>query len=462
MNPGRHRAGFLSLVTILATLAPGAWAKPVIEQDVPLQRLVANLSRELEKAPKDAGLHYALGRSYAIAFYQGTDTLRLAQGNPTLSVNALPYGAARAERGYLTPKRLRYLRASLRHYHQAIALGHGSQAELGLAWLYEYGCLAAARLGGPPGVDSRSPPREAARYSELHERLRTDERVAAEAELAEEVDRAFSLVFAERHSKDPKVRAAVEEILARCWVNRALEIYRRLYREHIGADLREGTLSSFGGPLSVEVGSSIVRIISARPPTEAGRAEIAKIEADRVLIAKRGVRHLVSPLIFSLSPATDVTALLDPEAATDFDLAGDGGARRWPWVAPETGILVWDPDGAGAIRSGRQLFGQVTWWMPWRDGYQPLAALDDDGDGWLSGRELDGIAVWRDRDQNGRSAPHEVISAGSFGIARLATFPTAETAAGLRHDAGLVMSDGHRVPTYDWLPTSLPAVPAQR
>ena len=23
----------------------------------------------------------------------------------------------------------------------------------------------------------------------------------------------------------------------------------------------------------------------------------------------------------------------------------------------------------------------MTWWVPWRNGYEPLAALDDDGDG---------------------------------------------------------------------------------
>jgi hypothetical protein len=62
------------------------------------------------------------------------------------------------------------------------------------------------------------------------------------------------------------------------------------------------------------------------------------------------------------------------------------------------------------IESGRQLFGSVTWWMFWRDGYQAPAALDDDGNGWLEGNELAGIAIWRDLNGNGVCDPSEIIS----------------------------------------------------
>jgi hypothetical protein len=57
------------------------------------------------------------------------------------------------------------------------------------------------------------------------------------------------------------------------------------------------------------------------------------------------------------------------------------------------------------------------------NGYQPLAALDDDGDGWPSDRELSGIAVWRDKNQNGIADPGEVLPATALGIQRIAARP---------------------------------------
>ena len=53
------------------------------------------------------------------------------------------------------------------------------------------------------------------------------------------------------------------------------------------------------------------------------------------------------------------------------------------------------------LEVGLQLFGSVTWWLFWEDGYAPLAALDDNHDGRLEGAELKGIAIWFDRNGNG-------------------------------------------------------------
>jgi hypothetical protein len=92
-----------------------------------------------------------------------------------------------------------------------------------------------------------------------------------------------------------------------------------------------------------------------------------------------------------------------------------------------------------------QLFGSVTWWMFWPDGWRALAALDDDGDGWLSGAELDGIAVWRDRNQNGVSDPGEVVPAADAGIVRIATHAT----SGERNPRG-VITRGGALPSLDW------------
>ena len=153
---------------------------------------------------------------------------------------------------------------------------------------------------------------------------------------------------------------------------------------------------------------------------------------------------------------SSLAGLLAPGRIVRFDLAGDGRPERWPWVAPETGILVWDPRGTGQIVSGRQCFGSSTWSMFWKDGYEPLAALDNDTDGWLAGEELHGLAVWQDRDGDGQSDPGEVRQLAAAGVERIATRAAGRHDGVPYHPGGIRLRDGTALPTYDWTPTSLP------
>ena len=133
---------------------------------------------------------------------------------------------------------------------------------------------------------------------------------------------------------------------------------------------------------------------------------------------------------------------------------GDGVKRTWEWVSPDTGILVWDPNHTGKVKSGRQLFGSVTWWMFWEDGYAPLRALDDNGDGVLTGKELRGISVWVDRNGNGISDPGEVTPASQFGIRSIRISPDSRLNRVLSSARGIEMKDGSVSPTFDWVPKS--------
>jgi hypothetical protein len=108
-----------------------------------------------------------------------------------------------------------------------------------------------------------------------------------------------------------------------------------------------------------------------------------------------------------------------------FDLDGTGRPQTYPWLRPDAAFLVWDPQHTGRITSGRQLFGNVTWWMFWNDGYQAMAALDDNHDGWLTGCELAGLALWFDVNQNGVSDPGEVIPIDKTDIEGIAVLPEA-------------------------------------
>lgn len=76
-------------------------------------------------------------------------------------------------------------------------------------------------------------------------------------------------------------------------------------------------------------------------------------------------------------------------------------ATRGPGSQPDTALLVWDEDGRGDVPSGRELFGSVTWWIFWNNGYEALKSLDNDNNGWLEDLELIGVAVWRDQNSNG-------------------------------------------------------------
>ena len=196
----------------------------------------------------------------------------------------------------------------------------------------------------------------------------------------------------------------------------------------------------------------IVRLQEKQTLSAAEQTELTELRA--TIVATRKRPRFITPILVSFDRQASLSDLLAPERTVRFDLPGDGLSRRWPWVKPTTGILVWDPKHTGKITSGLQLFGSVTWWLFWKDGYEPLAALDNDHNGWLEGKELQGIAVWFDRNGNGVADPGEVVSLASLGIRRIAVHP-----AGLRDGVpanpnGVQLRDGSSLATFDWTPTS--------
>lgn len=146
------------------------------------------------------------------------------------------------------------------------------------------------------------------------------------------------------------------------------------------------------------------------------KAEIATLE-ERIAQLKKLPRP-VTPLAIPLEEGLTLEDLLDTQARVAFDADGTG-KKRWTWITPRAGWLVMDAKGAGRIESGLQLFGNVTFWLFWDDGYQALAALDDNGDGELTGAELAGLAIWQDRNGDGVSQPGEVRPLAEHGIVAL-------------------------------------------
>ncbi|MBI3925385.1 MAG: hypothetical protein HY319_07600 [Armatimonadetes bacterium] len=122
-----------------------------------------------------------------------------------------------------------------------------------------------------------------------------------------------------------------------------------------------------------------------------------------------------------------------------FDFFGNGFPVAMEWVGPSDGLLV-APKENGEI-DGSCLFGTAT---GYENGYEHLATRDSDRNLKISGSELDGLAVWQDRNTNGRADAGEVTSVQQLGI----------TEIGVAHQAmkGSFVRNGQTHSMFDWWP----------
>jgi len=237
------------------------------------------------------------------------------------------------------------------------------------------------------------------------------------------------------------------------------QTYWIAYQLAIDKDLSLKSLpvEGLGGLIGYEAGSAYVRLREAEgpiPPELQGRITGVKANLKTLEALPRGG---ITPIVFSMEPVSCVADLLAPQKIVRFDLDGDGVVERRPWLKPTTGLLVWDGDRDGRITSGRELFGSVTWWLFFSNGYRALDLLDDNRDGSLTAGELRGISVWFDRDCDGESDSGEVVSLESLGITAIGTRPTGVDGQMPMHKMGIRLRDGRTLPSYDWI-----APPAER
>jgi hypothetical protein len=180
-------------------------------------------------------------------------------------------------------------------------------------------------------------------------------------------------------------------------------------------------------------------------------AEIATLRERATFVAQRP--RAISPIVVPLRRDATVTDLLDDKARVTFDVDGFG-PRTWTWITTDAGWLVFDPKGKKQITSGLQLFGNVTFWLFWENGYAALRALDDNEDGSLRGAELAGLAIWRDANGDGISQPDEVEALAAWGITELSVSYVSDDEDPdvlASSDAGVRFADGTVRPTYDVL-----------
>ena len=156
-------------------------------------------------------------------------------------------------------------------------------------------------------------------------------------------------------------------------------------------------------------------------------------------------------MLIPLQERLSLEDLIDPGLSVEFDLDGSGLQRRWGWITPKAGWLVFDPARSGKITSGLQMVGGVTFWIFWQNGYEALAALDNDRDGWLQGAELNGLAIWNDKNCNGISEPGEVRSLKDWGITALSCDYQTHATGIPFNPTGVRFKNGSTRPSFDWI-----------
>lgn len=177
--------------------------------------------------------------------------------------------------------------------------------------------------------------------------------------------------------------------------------------------------------------------------------EIAQLKKDQQTL--QHMLRAITPILVSLDDNTPFLKLIDRTAQVTFDLDGSGQSRHWGWITPKAAWLVFDRNGTGRITSALQMFGSVTFWIFWRDGYDALSSLDSDGDGVLRGDELRGLALWQDSNGNGVSEPGEVRPVGGYGIRAIACESVGILYGNPWNPRGVTFENGESRATYDWI-----------
>jgi tetratricopeptide (TPR) repeat protein len=221
------------------------------------------------------------------------------------------------------------------------------------------------------------------------------------------------------------------------------------YRKTVEMGWEEEEQQRFAGPgwhsVVAEASSYLTPLL--HPGND--QKELATLK-QRVQHMKR-IRRAVTPIAVPLSSGLDVADLTDLKARVSFDADGSGERVRWSWINQDAAWLVYDQKGDGQVTSGLQLFGSVTFWLFWNNGYEALATLDDNVDGQLNGPELRHLALWRDANGNGISEPGELISLSDAGIVSLSSRHQSHASPHCKafSPRGMTLRNGTTRPTYD-------------
>jgi hypothetical protein len=389
-------------------------------KNVPVERVIANLEKRLAKAPGDYDLIFTIGRAYALAYAKATDKLEMSKDLdipdlPEQVIGGVPTkGSAK---GVLSPeKRKAYLKKAIEFYRKGISLKakiHESrlrQEQLGLAWSLQ-------QLGEK---------NEALKlYREVF-----DGAVADMKKQKKTNPTGYEYIGSEYLAAETSIY--LQQLLDPIRDKKALEAVKKETPKNV-VFKDDGT------------------VIQTIDDEETKTPKKNKSDWSGLGIGEEKHR-LITPVLIPLTTNSQLASLVDPKAKIAFDLDGSGVKKSWGWTKPTAGWLVYCPGGrASAVESGLSFFGSVTFWLFWRNGYEAMCSLDDNGDGELAGVELNDICVWNDSNSDGIVDDGEITPAKSWRIKAL-DCRRVEYKDGMPWiPNGVTLESGEVRPSYDWI-----------
>jgi len=429
------KAGIPLLLACAAPLASAMFIRPNL---VPVPTLEKNASAYTADHPKEANGWYVLARIHYLAFVEKSDALA-ASGRP----GGLPptlYGGP-----YTPASQIAVEQEASRRTLEKLGLKEIPQTGPESQDYYDQVRATIQQLTREHWAPPALAPEELVRH--------VNESLKAFAKALEiEPDNALYLLgkasllqqFADARADLEK--SGVKDLPPVADKDERAALFYKAFAQAKDKDAKSPTMPMLGLAklVSFEAGQAYLRLLPDGP-------KVAEIN-DHLKTLQSLPPGPVTPIVFSLDPqVTSIQGLLDPGHTVKFDLSGFGRAEAWPWIAPGTSLLVWDPAGSGKIEDGRQLFGTYTWGIFWENGFRALSMLDDNHDGQLTGPELNGLAAWTDRNGDGISTPDEVIPLSKLGIRSIATAPEDQEGVHPHHPAGLTLQDGTTRPVWDWI-----------
>ena len=432
----------MTLTVLWTGTAAGRFAWP---DYIPAERLIENATAYIQEEPNDASGYYTLARIHYLAFVN--KAFLVATFDARNASTVIPYwwwddylrGARRAEATQIALDEF-----GLESVTELTSENRAAFSDR--RWTIE-GELEAKHWQPERPTEAQLLEHAGAAQWNFYKAIARDPNNAlyylGQASLAEQYVEYF------KETSPVLMPATLRTIV----LNGVKETYLAAYNLAIDEDVAREyrPLGGLREIVSYEAGNAYVRLWEAEqaiPPdvqetVTAIKANLATFEAVPL--------GAITPIVFSLEAHVSLDGLLASTQVVRFDLDGDGIAERRPWVKPTTGFLAWDGNGDGRITSGRELFGSVTRWLFFSNGYRALDVLDDSRDGFLTAGELDGLSVWFDRNGNGQSDGGEVVSVASLGITAIATGPAGWDGRSPMHSEGIRLHDGRTVPTYDWI-----------